>query len=206
MSDFNEISVREKQGNEIIETLLEIDVPVVLDPTMLLSVEDWINYMDDSVQKNDYILVYLMAETNSIFSFAQELSKSTDAEIIYINDRFYRKKGMKNISRISPNQWLSLFHNAKYVVTNSFHGLAFSINFNKNFFVELLPEPAKVNSRLKDTLDMFELNNRLINDGYNENIFDDINYSSININLNIERERSLKYLENLKYEDRTKDE
>ncbi|HFD3534853.1 TPA: polysaccharide pyruvyl transferase family protein, partial [Enterococcus faecium] len=75
----------------------------------------------------------------------------------------------------SPSDWLNLFYNADYIVTNSFHGIAFSINFEKEFSVQYLPEPAKVNSRINNILDNYSLKWRINYDG-NEKI----NYSKVN--------------------------
>ena len=68
---------------------------------------------------------------------------------------------MKNLSGISPEQWLALIDNAAYVVTNSFHGTAFSINFGKEFFVKYIPRSI-ANSRLETILNMFSLQSREI--------------------------------------------
>ena len=85
---------------------------------------------------------------------------------------------------------------AKYVVTNSFHGLCFSINFNKQFFVDFLPQNFSVNSRLENLLDITNLKDRLI---YNieTNYGKSIDWDSINKIIEQEREKSLNYLQSI---------
>ncbi|MDD4781002.1 MAG: polysaccharide pyruvyl transferase family protein [Tissierellia bacterium] len=198
LKDFNEISVREAQGAMIIQSLLERNVPVVLDPTLLLNINEWDNAFQ--ITKNDrdpYILLYLMIPSKNILKFAEQLSQETGCEIIYITDKMKRKISASYVRTISPEEWVKLFINATYIITNSFHGTAFSINFNKPFFVEMLPPPAKVNSRLENILDTFDLRSRQIINGNNSNIFIDIDYKTVNKKLELERKRSLDYLKRI---------
>jgi hypothetical protein len=194
LSDFNHISVREEQGASIIKSLLNREVEVVLDPTMLLSKDDWVKISQDYRGKRDYILIYQMATSESLLDFAVNLSKETNYEIIYISDALRKRIKATYAAGVSPQDFLGLFKNAKYIVTNSFHGTAFSINFNKPFFVEMLPPPAKVNSRLENILDTFDLRSRQIINGNNGNIFNEIDYTTVNKKLELERQRSLDYL------------
>ena len=92
---------------------------------------------------------------------------------------------------------MGLFQNARYVVTNSFHGTAFAINFNKDFFLEMLPESHGVNSRLENILDVFDLRERQIVYGENASIGVPINYRQVNQTLSSERKKSLEYLNNI---------
>jgi len=198
LKDFHRISVREEQGKQILQDILHVDVPIVLDPTLLLTRAEWGNYMNPVKHKGEYILVYLMTETEEILSFARKLSARTKYKIIYINDRFYKRYGMTNVDTLSPSDWLTLVLNAKYMITNSYHGVAFSINFNIDFFVEFLAEPAKVNSRLKNILDIFDLKERLISNMHKESVLTKIDYALVNKKLEIERNSSMQYINGLK--------
>ena len=86
---------------------------------------------------------------------------------------------------------------ATYVVTNSFHGTVFSVNFNKKFFLELLPPPATVNSRLENIMDLLELRERQIINGNNNNIDKDIDYNKVDKILSEERKKSIEYLKSI---------
>lgn len=197
LEDFNHISVREEQASAIIKTLLNREAEVVLDPTMLLSKDDWFKISQDYKGKKNFILIYQMATSQSLLDFAVYLSKKTNCDIIYISDAIRKRIKATYASGIGPLEFIGLFKNAKYVVTNSFHGTAFSINFNKPFFVEMLPPPAKVNSRLENILDIFDLRSRQIINGNNDNIFNDIDYTTVNKKLESERQRSLDYLQRI---------
>ncbi|WP_377887504.1 polysaccharide pyruvyl transferase family protein [Alkalihalobacillus sp. R86527] len=194
LKDFENISLREEQGAQILNELLSIDPLVVLDPTMLLNKTEWSEISHETSEDQEYLLLYVIAESKSILSLAKEIAKKRDLKIIYINDRLYKRSGMENRSKISVDEWIALFLNANCIVTNSFHGVAFSINFQKDFFMQYLPEPAKVNSRLENILNKFELNARHITDIYNFDKVEDINYSQVHKILESERSIALDYL------------
>lgn len=158
LHDYNQISVRENDGAKIIKSILNKDVDVVPDPTLLLNKREW-GYLFSQKRdiKDRYILIYMISEDNALINKAKELSKKTGLKIYYVNDRFYKKRGVINLRKVSPEQWVNLFFNAEYIFTNSFHGVAFSINFKKNFFVKALNQNQKVNSRIFNILEHYNL-------------------------------------------------
>ncbi|RAP74005.1 polysaccharide pyruvyl transferase family protein [Paenibacillus montanisoli] len=199
LGNFNKISVREEQGKKIVNSLLQKKVPVVQDPTLLLNVNEWIEAFRISKNNNPkkYILLYLMIPEPNIVKFTEELAKETGYEIIYITDRIARNIKATFARTVSPVEWLELFLNATYIVTNSFHGVAFSINFNKNFFMGLLPSPANVNSRLENIINIFGLKERQIGIGNKIDIGNVIDYDPINRILSDAREQSMAYLKTI---------
>ena len=198
LSQFNHISVREENGIEIIHKLInkDIDVDVDVDPTLLLKKEEWIKIAKKPKEK-DYILIFVMQKNESTFKFAERLAQKTNCEIIYIADSIKRRVNGKYKYILSPTEWLGYFLNAKYIVTNSFHGLAFSINLNKDFFVELQRPPATGNSRLENMLDLLNLRDRQIIDGDNNNIDKEINWKEVNRILDTKRTESFNNLKSV---------
>lgn len=198
LKDFSYLSVREKHGHEIVKNLTGKYASVVLDPTFLLNASDWDEIAVPYRKNHDYILIYSFG-SKSLQDFALSLSDKTQIPIICIEGLIKNKWNKKNrsIHGLGPREWLGLFQNARYIVTNSFHGTAFAINFNKDFFTELLINSAKVNSRLENILDMFELRSRQVVDGENLNWNKPINYLKVNKKLNIERKQSLDYLKSI---------
>ena len=191
LEGFSKVSVRERTGQNLYHEITGKDCEVVLDPTLLLRYE-WYELAEQTCTYSNYILVYLLAETPSIFRFSKELAKKTGKKIIYINDRIKPQPGITNLFHVSPGLWLRLFLNASYVVTNSFHGTAFSINFNIPFWVELLPEPSKVNSRIIDLLKTTNLDQRIITDETDP--LAEVDFSHSNEILKIEKDKSLSFL------------
>lgn len=194
LSRFDNISVREKQGANIISSLIGKEATVCLDPTMLIDKEHW-SAMAGRIRYRKYVLIYAMADSAGLIKKAKEIAQKKKLKIIAIGLK-NEVKGIKNIRTASPTQWLGLIKNADTVVTNSFHGTAFSLNFNKNFYVEYLPTGWSVNSRLKNIIEMFGLEECLIDE---ETICDSasINYNNVNKILNEKRVKSLNYLRSI---------
>lgn len=191
IKDYNRISVREKSGKNSLMKLSTEEIAVVLDPTFLLTKEQW--YKEFKLEdKEEYILIYEVLNGFEIENYAKRLAKETGLEIICITSSNRIKKGMKTVRNAGPEEWLRYFSKAKYILTNSFHGTVFSIIFEKNFCVELLPPPATTNTRMIELLSMFELENRIISNGkYNA---DKISYDKVRDILDNERNKSYSYI------------
>ena len=115
-------------------------------------------------------------------------------KIYNISDGFKTIKGIKNLKGLSPQEWVGAFMNASYIVTNSFHGTAFSINFNKNFNVEISNGIAERGSRIRDILLLLGLESRLLN--LTED-YSDINYTDVNLKLDNNRFKADEYLKKI---------
>lgn len=195
LKQFKTISVREASAVPLAKELSgKKDVRADIDPTLLLSKEDW-RKTAVMPKENDYILLYLMSDNSSIREFAYSLAEKTGLKLIMLSIYPSFHKGIKTLCP-TPQEWLGYFLNAKYIVTNSFHGLAFSINFNKDFFVDLLPPPSKVNSRLENLLDLTGLRGRLISAGANLDT-PAPDWAEVNAKLAAEKEKSLSYLRSM---------
>lgn len=193
---YSKITVREKKGKEIIESLINKTVNVVLDPTLLLDKNQWekIERRCEHNIPSNYILAYFVSPTKQNYEFAKKISQKLKMKIILINYGNRKKIGMKNITTAGPEEFLWLMRNANYVVTNSFHGIAFAINFNKEFFYQLSNKAKNGNSRIENLINICNLSNR------NEEKIDINNIQKINwtnVNEQIEKERE-KSIENLK--------
>ena len=194
LKDFNNISVRENQGKKIVKDLINREAELVLDPTLLLTKQDWGSMVTDYKKRKEYILLYTFGNSPTIKTFVEELSRQTGSAIVYISYSVVKRVNATYEKCVGPMEFLGLFKNARYVVTNSFHGTCFALNFNKNFFLELLPDSQGVNSRLENILDLFNLRSRQIINGENANIDKPINYDEVNKKMLVERQRSLDFL------------
>lgn len=134
MQNFDCVSVRE---NDLQNYLARLNVPsiMVCDPVFLLSKEQWRSITAHSSSKEEYILFYNLLNTSESVRFAERLSKKLGLPIREINKQISpRRLGKRYISNASVEQFLQLIDDAKYVVSNSFHGVAISIIFEKNFY------------------------------------------------------------------------
>lgn len=199
LNDFDSLLIREKQGVKIIKDLLSRESSVVLDPTMLLSQKQWLTSLGLDKTKSyylnkKYILVYAFAGETNIKKLAINISMRTGYKILWISTTYKHSVKIKYIKTAGPEEFISLFSNAEYIITNSFHGTAFSINFNKEFFTEMLPESSGVNSRLEDILELFGLQERMITSSDADVIDSRIDYDKVNLRLKEERDKSLSLL------------
>ncbi len=195
LQDFKAISVREKQGQAIIKSLCNKEVSVVLDPTFLLTKKDWTKLNISDTKNKKYILVYCLRRSNLLNEFAEKLKAKTGFEIIVLNPRIRNIYDKSSAYSSGPKEFIGLFMNAEYVLTNSFHGTAFSINFNKKFLVDLdINSAISTNSRLLNILSLLGLEDRIIDNIDIEKMYQDIDYSKVNTILDEERRKSINYL------------
>lgn len=153
LKGFKLISVRERTAESLLNELGCKNVTTVLDPVFLLSADEWANRIADSTfSETGYILMYAFNCTKEISNYARNMAKKTKKKLYIINTMVndYRFWGDRHFWNCSPNRFIKLFMNADVVVTNSFHGLAFSIIFKKQTHV--FSKHTGGNSRLYDLM------------------------------------------------------
>lgn len=191
LSNYRAISVREETAKKALESQLGISATRVLDPTLLLSEREYKEIAEKPKGKK-YVLLYMLLYSESLIHSAKKMAKEKGVPIFCINSSGKRIKGVIDCSDAGVEEWLGLFLNADFIFTNSFHGTAFSINFNKQFNVELPPAKIQASSRVKDILKVFALDNQMIENGETKSNF--INYELVNEILKSERKKSKKFL------------
>lgn len=165
---FDALGVREDSGVDVIKALSgRTDGKPVLDPTLLLDKNDWekVASHEHKGKGKKYILCYLMQSRKNdreALSYAKEMSKETGLPIIKICRGLTSVLWGETLYVPTVEEWLGLFMDAEYIVTNSFHGMAFSVNFKKNFtsFIEGDPSSGR-NSRIYDRCKDFGLLDRI---------------------------------------------
>ena len=195
IASFETISVREKEGADIVKKLTGKDACHVIDPTLLLDMEQWIQLADYSrCPDRPYLLVYLMSEDISLLRFAKRYAKYHNLKVIYISQRLFKHMNLSYLRNVTPNQWLGLFSRADTVVTNSFHGSAFAVNFGKNVFIKYIPRSI-ANSRLKNIIEDYQLYTHLL-DKSNIGLtnFPPIDRNRVTKKLSTSRERSYDFI------------
>lgn len=217
LSRINHLSVREDSGRKIIKELIMRDVPVVCDPTILLTKSEWEKYIIEKSQTDlydiinaPYILCYFLGENVEHRQFAQKLKKKTGLRIVSIllgEGRYYKEKQEffdLSISSIGPLDFVNLIRGASYVCTDSFHGCAFSLIFQKQFYAfykSAHNSKMSVNSRLDTMLGWAGLTNRIIETPVeiDENIISPIQYDEVCERIEEKRMMSLSFLSNSLY-------
>lgn len=181
---FNKISVREYSGVALCKTHFNLDAQKVLDPTLLLNREQYERVISNIPQsESPYILAYILDNTPECNNLIKELAqeKNTEIKIVSAHD---------NVS-ITVEQWLSLFRDASYVITDSFHGTVFSIIFHKDFTT--FTNQSRGADRFTSLLSGLSLNNRIWNGDINI-ARHTIDWEAVDLKLLDEREKSLSFL------------
>lgn len=175
LQKLNFITVREKTLKQFILRNMETRVEVALDPVFLLDKEHYLKFAKKPKFDN-YLLIYSLTDNTELKKVAKRIAKRKGykcIELKYFNNIF--QHNIKQIAYAGPNEFLGLIANAECIVTNSFHGTAFSMIFNKEFYCI---SAGSVNSRISDMLTKFKLIDRLlINSEIPEST---INYNNVN--------------------------
>lgn len=182
LRDFAAISMREETACGIVRDMLSAadNAPQVMrvpDPTLLLRAETWQRYGHPglALPEQGYILTYYMIETPILRALTRRLQQTTGLPVVNLKPskrQMLKHEGI-NLADAGPAEFLSSYAGAKYVVTNSFHGTAFAINFGIPMYVAPLPVSmaGEVNARLTDLLAWYGLSQRWItSDGEAEKI------------------------------------
>lgn len=196
LSKFKAVSVRESHGIEILKSM-GIKGEWVLDPVFLLNVNQWKSNMVDCIPKEDYLLIYDFEGNKNLKSFAIEYAKKYNLKIYAITDTYPLLYADKNFTKAGPKHFVSMIYNCKAFISNSFHGTAFSILFNKPVFV-FNRHRHKVNSRMESLMTLFGLNECIEPDITNIEAYSKFfDYNRINSVIEREREKSYTFIDDL---------
>lgn len=167
---FNYISVREKTGSQLIKKYCDMEAKTVLDPTLLLAKNEWSELANNAEIHIDekYIFCYLFGNRPFYSEFIRCVSELLNLPIYIVP--FTKKQvyaGFHNIYGAGPLEFIKLIKEASFVITDSFHATAFSINMNIPFYSLLRNskgDPKCMNSRIYDILSLVRLEDRLWDD------------------------------------------
>ena len=194
LKDIPVLSVREDSGAKLIRELTGKTVPVLADPTLVLDREQWISCLglQKSYVQEPYVLAYFLSRPSER---AQNMMKAMGKRGYKIITLPYQRKGswFDRAEEAGPKEFLQLLLNASLVCTDSFHGTAFSVNFEKNFYAFQRDYGSEANqsTRLTSLLGKTELMCRFDPDSEQDQ---NIDFSFSRAVLNEEREKSIEYL------------
>lgn len=194
--DYTAISVREDSA---VSLLKKWGIPCsgqVLDPTLMLTGEEWSKYASSNIQKK-YVLVYQIHKDPHLGNYAKRFAKHLGLPLVRVSSN------LRQVIREGNFKWLpdlanflSYVKNCTYMITDSFHGTAFAINFNRQF-IEILPNN-NTESRNMSILNLTGLTDRVLKNLDDFSIATHpINYEKVNSVLKIERKKSLEILKGI---------
>lgn len=200
ISKFDGLSVREESGRQLCEENLGVQVDSVVDPTLLISKDVYVEEFNLKFAPSDKIYTYVLDNSDVARRFIESISKLLGLESYSCQPKASLNSnvvavGIDEYTFPSPEQWLSGFYNAKYVLTDSFHGMVFSIIFEKPFFV--LANKERGAARFESLLSSLGLGNRLlynIDDLRKAEVYEDVDFKKAKVKLNLLNEKSLNFL------------
>ena len=164
LSGFSALSVREHSGAKTISEITGRSVKTVLDPVFLIDNNLWNSFVSSKNMK--YILCYFIGDIPGMRMYAQNLSQKYNLPIVVINKNLRDlKMNCIKMYESGPSEFVNLIANANTICTNSFHAVAFSLIFNKEFHVFVDNNNANTaRCRILEILDSVNLSDRVVND------------------------------------------
>lgn len=200
LNRYSAIGVREDNAVDLVKSLSGKYATLVLDPTLLLDKEQWIKVAKpvEGLPDKPYVLIYELSDIPYIKQVAMYISEKTGMPIVRICKNASpedKEDEILNIIDAGPAEFLYLFDKAGYVVTNSFHGTAFSVNFGKQFYT-VIPLGKSNNSRQKSILKLMGCEERMLTEGREMPAIERLDTDRILGRLEEERQKSINFLKN----------
>lgn len=196
---FRGVSVREDSGIELCKKHLGIDAVQVLDPAFLLEREEYLELIEDGdkAENENILMVYTLDKSDEKSLIVKQVSTHLGLapyEVMPKSKLAAKTACVNDCVFPSVSKWLSGFRDAKFVVTDSFHGTVFAIIFNKPFIV--IANDYRGKSRFTSLLHIFSLENHLItsSDDLNNELFLPIDFDEVNTKKNVWKNKSFSFL------------
>ena len=204
LADYSLISVREEAAQKLLTRLVNKNIELVLDPTLLLCSEEWLSICSPRRVVEDYLFCYFLNDNELHRKLAIEFAAIKHLKIVTIPDLSYSYRecdkgfGDFRLYNVGPSDFLSLIKHSSFVFTDSFHATVFSLIFNKQFIV-FDDFKSSTGSRIETLSSLFHTSERYINnldDANIENIIklDNIDYTDLFDDYLLLREQSIVFL------------
>lgn len=208
----NHLSVREVRGAQIIKEISGIEAKVVVDPTLLLTQDEWTKVIPGKrIVEEPYIFCYFLGENELHRFLAEELQEKTGLKIVCTPhlDSFVKRDltfGDEQLFDIGPDGFVNLIRNADLIITDSFHGTIFSILYHKKFitFNRFSNGVQSRNSRIDSLLNLTGLIERRFSKNILEEISSEIDYTKVDKSIENLREDSYQFLKSSLGKEETK--
>lgn len=164
LDTFSDISVREQNDALLLEQCVNKKIEWVLDPVFLLSKQDWDEASSDRLIDEKYVFCYFLNDRNKNPSLIAEFARNNNSITVQIDGLSAVSKNIadKKIKNVGPKQFLSLIKHADFVLTDSFHAMAFSFLFQKNFIVFSRNNERTMETRITSFLNLINRNDLFI--------------------------------------------
>lgn len=199
LADFLAVSVREDVSAKQLSDLTGRDVCWVADPTLLHGRDFWESFASDAAVPNDkYLLCYFLENKAWYFSYARKLARKMGLSLLLIPNKWdYLQHSFVAKDAVGPKEFVGLFQNAQYILTDSYHGSIFSVFFEKDFqYLQRFKQedPNSQNIRIESLFSYLVLNDRIVTERENVKDLLPVDYVTITPKIELLRKWSQDFL------------
>ena len=191
LKNFKAFGLRENLMIPYVSEHTDVPVQKVLDPTLLLTSDDYDTIAEERLVSEKYMLLYARRYNPTMNEYAEKLAEQNSWKIVDISLRATNAEmGHRMYYEAGVEEFLSLVKHSEYVVTNSFHGMIFSVQYKRPFVVF---SREQCDTKITELLELFGLTDRMLIKG-TESFRNDIDYDAIHKNIATARKGSLQFL------------
>jgi hypothetical protein len=188
LNNFDGIAVRESLLQQKLQEEFSINAEHVLDPIFLLNKENWIKVASRIRLPKKYVLCYMMEYSQELIDHTNDVARQLHCSPIFISPSHTHFSG-RILKGLGPSEFIYTLANARYICTNSFHGTAFSLIFQKDFTVV---RHSRLNSRISSLIELVGLNERFFDDANHR--IKEIEYKKVTKRLQKKINKSQEYI------------
>ena len=190
IQNFRALGIRENQMVPYLKQHTDVPVQRVIDPTLLLTTDEYEPITENPKGQEKYLLLYARRHSLKMEAYAERVAKENGWRIVDISLRAINaERGHRMAYEAGVEEFLGLVKNAEYVVTNSFHGMIFSVQFRRPFVIF---SREQCDNKIAELLQLFGLSDRMLITG--EETFSNINYDNVHDRISSARNTSIDFL------------
>lgn len=191
LNNFKAIGLRENNMVQYVVSHVEVPVQRVIDPTLLLTSREYDKIADERLEKEKYLLLYARRYNSKMETYAEKLAAENGWKIVEISLRATNtEKGHRMFYEAGVEEFLSLVKHAEYVVTNSFHGMIFTVQYRRPLCVF---SREQCDSKITELIELFGLKDHMLVTG-EEGVSHEINYDLVHARISKARDESIEFL------------
>lgn len=190
MRNFRAVALRENAMLPFVQSAVQVPCGRVIDPTLLLEPEDYETITAEKQEQEPYLLLYARRYNPAMETFAEKLAREKGLKIVEISLRADNASRHRMFYEAGVEEFLSLVKHASFVVTNSYHGMIFSVQHRRPFY---LFSREQCDGKIEELLSLMGLSHRLLVSG-EEADFGAMDYDAVHEAIRQAREESLRFL------------
>ena len=190
LQNFKALGIRENEMIPYVREHVTVPLQRVIDPTLLLTAQDYDALATKRLVKEKYLLLYARRYDQKMFDYAEKFAAKNGWKVVDISLRATNKDRHIMYYTAGVEEFLSLVKNAEYVITNSYHGMIFSVQYGKPFYIF---SREQCDTKIKEVLELFGIHDRMRITG-EETDAEEIDYNLVYQRISDAREKSLLFL------------